>query len=220
MKKSKLVRKVFALCLAFSLMMTSSMVVFAESSMDGGGSSSSKHSSGGSSSSSSTKTPAPKTPSVVSVGGQTVKTTVDGVYSAPNVNGSAIITAKTDVNAAVGLAYGEAASVRITSSNYGPQARQCVADTAAALHVTAGPVVDINLGKIGKSGKYVNVQKLNAPVVFTIGIPSSFASPGSTFYMINVRPGGEVALLQDMDSDPNTITFATADCGVFALARQ
>jgi len=191
-----------------------------ESSSRGGSSHhkrSSKGSGGGSSSSGSTQA---ATKSSVVVGGKTLTSSISGSYSAPNVNGTAVISAKADVNAALGLKSGETASVRIFKSNYGPKAQKCVADTAAALNVTVGPVLDINLGKIVKNGKYTNVQHINAPVVFTVGIPASFANVESPFFMINIQPGGAVAVLQDMDTDPNTITFATADFGVFALARQ
>lgn len=230
MVNGKLMRKVLACALSFSLVLGCVLVADASSmgsSSSMGGSttessssshkSSSKSSGGGSASSSSS---AVASQSSVVVGGKTFASTITGSFSAPNVNGSAVISAKADVNAAMGLKNGETASVRIFKSNYGPKAQKCVADTAAALNVTTGPVVDINLGKIAKNGKYENVQHINAPVVFTIGIPASFANAGSNFYMINVQPGGAVALLQDMDTDPNTITFATADFGVFALARQ
>ncbi len=240
MVKGRFMKKFLMCALTLSLMMSSAMAVSA-SSMGGnstmgpassgsqsssGSHSSSSHSSsshsssskssGGSSASGQTAASTSK----VTVGGQAINSTVSGRFYAPNVNGAAVVSQKAEVNAALGLKNGETASVRVFQSAYGPKAQKCVADTAAALNVTLGPVLDINLGKIDAGGKYSNVQHLNTAVAFTIGIPAEFVQAGSSYYVINVQPGGAVALLQDLDTDPSTLTFATTDFGVFALVRQ
>lgn len=219
MVKSKLIKNVLVCSLTLSLSMAS--IVVQASSM--GGSSMGNATGSGSGTSTATGTAQSEkveASSAVVLNGKEVTSTITGCFYAPNVNGVAAITQKAEINKALGLKDGETASVRVFKSFYGPNAQQCVADTVKALQAELGPVLDINMGKIGRDGKFVNVQEIAGPVAFTVGIPNTFQDAGSSYYMIHVQPGGKTTVLEDMDTDPTTVTFATTGFGVFAIAKR
>lgn len=176
---------------------------------------------GGSSSSSS----APATPAAVAndssvklADGTKVVSTVQGHYYANNVAGVAVTTPLADVNAALAVGQGEKAQVRVYKSACGKEAQACLNNAAAALGVSAGPTLDIFAGKVA-NGKYTNVDKTSAPVQFAIGVPNNFKEAGMDYAVIRVQVGGTVTVLTDLDSDPNTVTFATDGFGVFAFVK-
>lgn len=219
MVKSKLIKNVLVCSLALSLSMAS--IVVQASSMGGSSMGGSTGSSSGTSAAAGTaQSEKVEASSAVVLNGKEVTSTITGCFYAPNVNGVAAITQKAEINKALGLKDGETASVRVFKSFYGPNAQQCVADTVKALQAELGPVLDINMGKIGRDGKFVNVQEIAGPVAFTVGIPNTFQDAGSSYYMIHVQPGGKITVLEDMDTDPTTVTFATTGFGVFAIAKR
>ena len=221
MVRGKFMKKMLVCALALSLSMASATVVNA-SSMGGGSSMGGSSMGGGSNSeggsSSTQQNGSVKGMSQVVTGGKVLLSTIGGQYGATNVNGVAVITPKASINTALGVKEGETATVRIFKSFYGPLAQKCLADTATALNMKAGPVLDITMGKV-KDGKFTSVQEALAPLAFTVGIPDSFKTAGSIYYVINIQPGGKVVLLSDTDSDPNTVTFETTGFGVFAIVK-
>ncbi len=158
-------------------------------------------------------------PKISSVAG--VKSSVAGVYLATSVNGAAITTGLGTISNAYGLANGEKPYARLYNleAKKSPLAYAVIENAAASLNATVGPTINIELGKMS-GGKYSLLPSDGAAIEVKLGIPKSFAQEGKTFAMVCVRPGGAVVVLQDIDSNPNTITFnTTGGQGAYAIIK-
>lgn len=218
--KANLAKRVMTCALAGALVVGSSMSVLASS----GSSSSSKSkeevvaeivqevSDGGVAS-------VADVPTSSSVAG--VWSSVSGVYLATNVNGAAITTPLDTIAGSYALAAGERPYARVYNfdGKKSTAAQAVIDNAAAALGATVGPVINFELGKMS-GGKFTLLPSEGAAVNVKFGIPKSFAQADKTFAIICVRPGGAVTVLQDLDTDPNTITFATtAGQGAYAIVK-
>lgn len=149
------------------------------------------------------------------------KSTVQGVYIATSVNGTAITSSLAGIASSYGLAAGEVPYARFSNMDVKKSylAKAVIDNAAAALGATVGPCINIELGKMA-NGKFTLLSQDGENITIKIGIPSSFAQNGKTFAMVCVRPGGAVSILQDTDSDPNTITFDTkGGQGAYAIIK-
>lgn len=139
-----------------------------------------------------------------------VKTTIRGVYLATSVNGSVITTSLAAIAGDYGLTTGETPYARIynmdTKKSY--LAAAVIDQAAAAKGAVVGPYVNVELGKLS-GGKFGLLSTDGAPITVSFGIPASFAQTDKTFAVVCVRPGGAVSILEDTDSNPNTVTFNT-----------
>lgn len=171
------------------------------------------HSSNGGGSTTATSTKS--TASVVTAGGM-ITSTVGGAYTATVVNGTAVITPKAEINAAFGLANGEIATIVACDSRAGDAAKKSLSDAAAALGVGMGPMFDFaGMATSAKGSRTIGTFSQNISIV--AGIPASMRMEGVEYAMIRVIPGGQVDVLVDIDTDPNTITFNTNASGVYML---
>lgn len=227
--KANLAKRVMTCALAGALVVGSSM-----SAMASGGSSSGGSLSGNFSSSKSKEEVVAEIVQEVSDGGVAsvadiptsssvagVWSSVSGVYLATNVNGAAITTPLDTIAGSYALAAGERPYVRVYNfdGKKSTAAQAVIDNAAAALGATVGPVINFELGKMS-GGKFTLLPSEGAAVNVKFGIPKSFAQADKTFAIICVRPGGAVTVLQDLDTDPNTITFATtAGQGAYAIVK-
>lgn len=150
-----------------------------------------------------------------------VKSTVQGVYIATSVNGTAITSGLTGIASSYGLAAGEIPYARFSNMDVKKSnlAKAVIDNAAAALGATVGPCINIEIGKKA-GGKFSLLSQDGEKITVKVGIPKSFAQDGKTFAMVCVRPGGAVTVLQDTDSDPNTITFdTTGGQGAYAIIK-
>lgn len=150
-----------------------------------------------------------------------VKSTVQGVYIATSVNGTAITSGLTGIASSYGLAAGEVPYARFSNMDVKKSnlAKTVIDNAAAALGATVGPCINIEIGKKA-GGKFSLLSQDGEKITVKVGIPKSFAQDGKTFAMVCVRPGGAVTVLQDTDSDPNTITFdTTGGQGAYAIIK-
>lgn len=240
--KSKFIQKMMAGALAITLAATPSMSALASGSGAPGSGSPSKSSS--SSSSSSSKSTAEEEviaiingsnggnggggssvssmadiPVINTVAG--VRSTVQGVYIATSVNGTAVTSGLAGITGSYGLAAGEVPYARFSNMDVKKSnlAKAVIDDAAAALGATVGPCINIELGKKA-NGKFSLLSQEGDNITIKIGIPKSFAQDGKTYAMICVRPGGAVTVLPDTDADPNTITFDTkGGQGAYAVVK-
>lgn len=221
--RSKLLKRTMAFAMSAMLLAGSAMGVNASGSgYNGSGYNGSAYHSGGSneSSDSNETVPAAMSDTVKAADGKVLYTSVPGRYTAKKVPGTIVSSPKAYVIAAFGLAAGETPYVKISDSLCGPQAKKCVEDIAAMMGIKAGPMLDIFAGKLTAAGKYVEIETALAPVEFKVGVPNSFKpAAGMELAILRVQKGGAVALLPDLDSDPNTITFTTNGFGVFAYVQ-
>ncbi len=232
--KAKFIQKMMAGALAMALVVTPAMSVHATPAAGGAGS-------GGSSSASSEKkvveivneslaesdgegggssvSSVSSIPVSSSVAG--IKTTVKGVYLATSVNGTAIRTGLSTIVANYGLGAGEVPSARIYNLDVkkSPLAAAALNQAAESVGAVVGPYVNVEIGKV-KGGKFSLLPSDGAEISVSFGIPASFAQAGKTFAVACVRPGGAVYILQDIDNNPNTVTFnTTGGQGAYAIIK-
>ncbi|MDD6812330.1 MAG: hypothetical protein PUD93_10760 [Lachnospiraceae bacterium] len=235
--KAKLMQKVLAGALTVALVAAPSMSVFASGAQGSGsntcgGSSTTTEAAvveivnaavapteSSSGSGSGTVSSIAEIPTTSSVAG--VKTSVAGVYMATSVNGTAITTGLADIASSYGLAAGEKPYARIYNmdTKKSPLAAAAIDQAAAAKGAVVGPYVNVELGKLS-SGKFSLLASEGAPITLKFGIPKSFAQDGKTFAVVCVRPGGAVSILEDTDTNPNTVTFnTTGGQGAYAIIK-
>ncbi len=158
-------------------------------------------------------------PSTSSVAG--VKTTVAGVYLATGVNGSVVTTGVTAIAEGYGLTGSEKPYAKFFNldAKKSPLAKNAIDLAAASQGATVGPMLNIELGKM-TSGKYSLLPTEGAAIRISLGIPKSFAQAGKTYAVICVRAGGAVSVLQDVDTNPDTVTVdTTGGAGAYAIIK-
>lgn len=232
--KAKFIQRMMASALTVALVAAPAMSVCASSASGSGGSISGN--------SVSTSTPAPAEEKVVAIinessdGGSSVssiaeipvtntvagaKSTVQGVYIATSVNGTAITSGLAGIASSYGLAAGEVPYARFSNMDVKKSnlAKAVIDNAAAALGATVGPCINIEIGKKA-GGQFSLLSQDGENITIKVGIPKSFAQSGKTFAVICVRPGGAVTVLQDTDSNPDTITFdTTGGQGAYAIVK-
>lgn len=150
-----------------------------------------------------------------------VKTTTAGVYLATTVNGSVITTGTTAIAEGYGLTgsekpYAKFFNLDVKKSNLAAAAINAAAEAKGAV---VGPMLNIELGKMS-AGKYSLLPSDGAAIRISLGVPRNFAQAGVTCAVVCVRPGGAVTILEDIDTNPNTVTFdTTGGAGAYALIK-
>lgn len=246
MVKANITKRIMIAALTVSLALTPSIGVFASGDMDNNGDAESGANTGSSgSSSSSKKTLADvldlinrnlgvdmdedggvssvgslsEVPTTSSVAG--TRSTISGVYLATAVNGSVVTTGFDTIASGYGLAGDEKPYARLYNleAQRSPLAYAAIVDAAASVNAVVGPTINIELGKI-KGGKYGLLSEEGAAIEIKLGIPKSFTQADKNFAVVCVRPGGKVTVLQDKDTNPDTVTFdTTGGQGAYAIIK-
>lgn len=158
-------------------------------------------------------------PSTSAVGG--VKTTAAGVYLATGVNGSIVTTSVAAIAEGYGLTSSEKPYAKFSNldAKKSPLAKTAIDLAAASQGATVGPMLNIELGKMS-GGKYSLLPSDGSAIRICLGIPKSFAQSGKTYAVVCVRAGGAVSILQDIDTNPDTVTFdTTGGAGAYAIIK-
>ena len=158
-------------------------------------------------------------PTTSSVAG--VTTTVQGVYLATCVSGTAITTSIADISGSYGLTAGEVPYARFYNMDAKKSylAKAVIDNAAAAVGGTVGPCFNIEIGKKA-NGRFSLLSQEGGKIAVKVGIPKSFVQDGKTFAVVCVRPGGTVSILQDTDTNPDTVTFeTTGGQGAYAIIK-
>lgn len=158
-------------------------------------------------------------PQTSSVAG--TNTTVNGAYTATSVTGSAVTTAAATVKESYGLASNERPYTKISDMDVKKSylAKQSIDLAAASQGAEVGPMLNVELGKM-TGGKYSLLPSDGAEIRLSFGIPKGFAEADKTFAVVCVRAGGEISVLTDVDSNPNTVTFdTTGGAGAYAIIK-
>ena len=80
-------------------------------------------------------------------------------------------------------------------------------------------MINLELGKMA-GGKYSLLPSDGAEIRVSFGIPKNFAQANKTFAVVCVRAGGAVSILEDVDDNPNTVTFdTTGGAGAYAIIK-
>lgn len=150
-----------------------------------------------------------------------VKTTVAGIYLATSVNGSIVTTSVAAITEGYGLTGSEKPYAKFFNMDAKKSylAKAAIDVAAQAKGAVVGPMLNIELGKM-TAGKYSLLPSDGAAIRISLGIPKNFAQEGATYAVVCVRPGGAVTILEDVDTNPNTVTFdTTGGAGAYALIR-
>lgn len=214
--KLSIIKKMMSGALAFSLVMAPVMNVGAAST---GNDTQSATEEVISSSTSGEVTSIAEVPSTSSVAG--VKTSVSGVYLATSVNGSVVTTDLTTIAEGYGLTGSEKPYAKFFNldAKKSPLAKSAIDLAAASQGATVGPMLNIELGKMA-NGKYSLLSSDGPAIRISLGIPKSFAQSDKTYAVIRVCAGGAVSILQDVDTNPDTVTFdTTGGAGAYAIIK-
>lgn len=158
-------------------------------------------------------------PSVSTVAG--VESTITGVYLATSVNGSVVTTSTATIADSYGLRGDEKPYAKFfdLDASKSPLAKQTIDLAAVSLGAEVGPMLNIELGKMA-AGKYSLLPSDGTPIRLSFGIPSKFTQAGKTFAVVCVRAGGAVTVLEDVDTNPFTVTFdTTGGAGAYAIIK-
>jgi hypothetical protein len=214
MKNAK-IKKVLAATLAASMVMASVITAGASGASDGSSESTTSSSSVESSVVKATKSAG----EAISVGGITMKTTIGGTIAATSVQGVAVKTALADVKTALGLTGKQTPVITVYDTDL-TLSKKAVATAKAAATALGGSYVTALNVELGakESGKFVTLK--NGSVAMAAGLPKN-ADTTKTYSVVCVRPGGNIFILQDQDTDPTTVTFEVkAGTGTYALIAQ
>ena len=150
-----------------------------------------------------------------------VKTSTAGTYLATSVTGSAIATEAAAVSESYGLTGNEKPYSKFVNldTKKSPLAKQTIDAAAESQGAEVGPMLNIELGKLS-DGKYSLLPSDGDAIRIALGVPRNFADADKTFAVVCVRAGGEVSILEDVDDNPNTVTFdTTGGAGAYAIIR-
>ncbi|MCM1537444.1 MAG: hypothetical protein NC254_03500 [bacterium] len=159
--------------------------------------------------------------SEVTVAGQKIVTTVQGVYAAKTVSGIAVMTPADSIKGAYGLTASQKlyAMVMDTDKTKSYNAMASLNAAAAALSATMGPVLNIDLG-FRENGKYTALSADGAEIMMTVAIPKEFQDASANYAVVVVRTGGVITVLPDLDDNVETVTFSTTGgLGCYALVK-
>lgn len=148
------------------------------------------------------------TSNTVSFGGTVIKSTVAGVFIAPNVNGVAVTTPIETVNALFGLAADQKATVMVLEANAKNSPESYAVAQSAAANIRGNVVAMLNI-EFGfrQNGRYTDLSDSTAKAEMAVGLPAA-ADTGKTYKVLTIKAGGAVTVSDDLDKDPNTVTIA------------
>lgn len=155
----------------------------------------------------------------ISVAGKEVKTSVAGVYAAKTVRGTVVETPAADVKVSLGLSGGQKPAIFVydVDSKKSVNAMASINTASDALGTDVVACLQIELGAKEK-GKWVSLS--DGSVALKAGLPKS-ADTSLTYSVICVQEGGIIIVLEDLDVDPNTVTFAVgAGLGAYAIVAK
>lgn len=221
------IKRILAVVLAATMVMASALTVCATTtSTSGAGSTeSTSESSSGKSSSGSTSESATVAAAEVKaanatmkIAGLDVKTTIAGGYAAKKVEGVAVTTPLADVKAKLGLKAGQTPYVIVydTDAKKSHLAMDCVNAAAESIGATFVAAINVDLGA-KENGKFVSLK--DGSIAMVVGIPKVDVT--KTYSMVCVQPGGIVTILDDLDTNPKTVTFEVkAGLGTYAIVAK
>lgn len=154
------------------------------------------------------------TDAAISVAGSEVRTSIEGVYAASSVRGTAVKTSMADVRAALGLTEGQKPVIIIydIDARKSTNAMECITAGANSIGGELVASLYIDLGA-KERGKWITVPE-DGSVALVAGLPKG-ADTSATYSVVSVQPGGVVTILEDLDTNPNTVTF-TVNAGIGA----
>lgn len=145
--------------------------------------------------------------SSVTIGGKAMKSTVGGVFIAPNVNGVAVTTPVADIAAAFALKGNQKASIMVLEANKknSPLAYATAEAAASSLNGSVVAMLNLEFG-VKENGRYTDLADNGAKAAMAVGLPTG-ADTNAQYKVLCIKKGGAVTVLDDVDTDPATVTF-------------
>lgn len=157
----------------------------------------------------------------VVVGSSRVTSTVGGIFTATSVTGTAITTPMANLASAIGLSSAELqAGTNVRSyicDNRDQASRASLQNAAAAAGKTVAGFVNMDLYTITKRGVVTKVTTASEPVTVAFGIPGRFVNANRNFSILVIDPTGKTVVMDDIDTDPRSITINTKVFGAFSI---
>ena len=157
----------------------------------------------------------------VFIGGKRVASTIGGIFTATSVNGVAITTPKENLAAAVGLSEADVkAGTNVRSyicDNHDKASKAALQSAAEAAGKTVAGYINIDLYTITKKGVVTKVTSSTEPVTITLALPGRLAKTNNNFSIIAIDQDGKTVVMDDVDTDPKTITINTKVFGAYSI---
>lgn len=149
--------------------------------------------------------------------GRTVVSTLAGVYSARQINGIAVITAKEQAEAAAGLqTEGSRLSLYTSDVSGNKELLNVMSDAALLLGANTAGAVRIDLYKI-EGSRVSAVRNTQEPLRLVLELPQNMIYANRTFSILVPDGNGGVLEMMDLDQDPATITLDAAVFGLWTI---
>lgn len=149
------------------------------------------------------------------------ESTVKGVYLATAVDGCAVTTDSEGIAKSYGLKSGEEVHAKFSNLNGAeyPVAKKLLDMAAESQKAQVAASLSIEFGRM-EGTKYSLLPADGEEIQILIGLSEEDADEKWTYAVAAVRRNGSVYILEDLDQDPDTVTFrTTAGAGAYALIR-
>ncbi len=150
-----------------------------------------------------------------------VTSTVGGVYEATAVAGVAITTPKEQVEAAAGIPAaqdGKRANVRFYICNgLNTPAKAALEQAVMQAGKKTVTAINVDMYVISQDGKVTKTGTSVFEIRLVIGLPERCRNTGGEYAVGVMGEDGRFRQLEDLDSDPGTVTVETDQFGVMAL---
>ncbi len=162
-----------------------------------------------------------KAGATVVVGGSSVRSSVGGIFTATSVTGTAITTPMANLASAIGLSSAELQAGTTVRSyicdNRDQASRASLQSAATAAGKTVAGFVNMDLYTITKRGVVSKITTSAEPVTIAFGIPGRFVNANRNFSILAIDPTGKAVIMDDVDTDPRSITINTKVFGAFSI---
>lgn len=155
----------------------------------------------------------------IEVAGKEVKTSVAGVYDVKTVQGAAVTSSVDEIKESLGLSDGQKPTIFVydVDAKKSVNAMASINAAAEAMGTDVVACIQVELG-VKESGKWVDLE--DGSVALMTGLPKK-ADPSLTYSVVCVQAGGAITVLEDLDTNPNTVTFAVnAGLGAYAIVAK
>ena len=160
-----------------------------------------------------------KSQNVVSIGGASVTSAVEGVYSTDSIEGLAVRTSYEAVCTAAGLTAetpeGEKISLYVCD-NQNKEEQEVFSSAAELLGLKVVCMVDVDMYHFTRNDCRT-VKTLQSPVEITAALPAWAVQQGGSFSVLCADETGQLHVLPDLDTNSGTITVQTTCMGTYAI---
>ena len=187
----------------------------------GSGDSGADSSASGNSGSGTVTSSAITTSTTVVIGNSRVASSIGGINTASAVSATVVSTPVESLAAAIGLSESDRqAGTNIRSyicDNRNKASKAALQSAAESAGKTVVGYVNMDLYTITKKGVVSKVTTSTEPVTITFALPARLAKTNANFSVLAIGADGKAVIMNDVDTDPRTLTFNTKVFGAFTI---